>query len=79
MLNYRQGCASPPQFVGIHTISHATSAMDLQTAPAVLKVLRDEFRDLTVVCVAHRMETIEGMDLVVELEDGIVKEIRRRS
>jgi ATP-binding cassette subfamily B protein len=52
----------------------ATSALDNQTEAAVMEAIDGLHPDLTVLMVAHRLTTLRGCDLIVELERG---EIRR--
>jgi ATP-binding cassette subfamily B protein len=52
----------------------ATSALDNQTEAAVMEAIEGLHPDLTVLMVAHRLTTLRGCDLIVELERG---EIRR--
>jgi ATP-binding cassette, subfamily C (CFTR/MRP), member 1 len=39
------------------------------------QLIHDEFRDHTVISIAHRLETIAGFDRVVVLEKGCVVEV----
>lgn len=50
----------------------ATSALDNQTEAEVMEALDKLDRDLTIFLVAHRLTTLRGCDLVVELKDGQV-------
>jgi ATP-binding cassette subfamily B protein len=50
----------------------ATSALDNQTEAEVMEALENLDRDLTIFLVAHRLTTLRGCDLVVELKDGRV-------
>jgi ATP-binding cassette subfamily B protein len=50
----------------------ATSALDNQTEAEVMEALDNLDRDLTIFLVAHRLTTLRGCDLVVELKDGRV-------
>jgi ATP-binding cassette subfamily B protein len=50
----------------------ATSALDNQTEAEVMEALDNLDRDLTIFLVAHRLTTLRGCDLVVELKDGQV-------
>ncbi|RAL03019.1 P-loop containing nucleoside triphosphate hydrolase protein, partial [Aspergillus ibericus CBS 121593] len=56
-------------------LDEATSSIDLETDALVQQVLREEFRGYTVLVVAHRLETIVGVDAVVVLEQGRVVEV----
>ncbi|KAJ9136431.1 ABC multidrug transporter [Pleurostoma richardsiae] len=52
----------------------ATSSVDHQTDAQMQEVIRDEFREHTVISIAHRLETIADFDRVVVLEKGCVVE-----
>lgn len=52
----------------------ATSSVDAHTEAVMREFVRDEFREHTVVWVAHRLETIMDFDRVVVLEKGCVVE-----
>lgn len=51
----------------------ATSALDNETEKAVMKAIEGLGRNLTVLIVAHRLTTLRGCDLVVELGEGAIK------
>jgi ABC-type bacteriocin/lantibiotic exporter with double-glycine peptidase domain len=53
----------------------ATSALDNQTEAAVMEAIDGLHPDLTVVMVAHRLTTLRGCDLIVELERGEIRRI----
>ncbi|KAK7997071.1 hypothetical protein PG989_005111 [Apiospora arundinis] len=49
-------------------------SVDQATEARVQELIRDEFRDHTVVAIAHRLETIADFDRVVVLGKGYVVE-----
>jgi ATP-binding cassette subfamily B protein len=51
----------------------ATSALDNQTEAAVMEAIEGLHPDLTVLMVAHRLTTLRGCDLIVELERGVIR------
>ena len=51
-----------------------TSALDAITERAINDILLDLKGESTILVVAHRLSTIKGADLVIVMEDGIVKE-----
>ncbi|KAL5254948.1 hypothetical protein ACHWQZ_G014413 [Mnemiopsis leidyi] len=69
----------------IFCFDEATSNVDLDTDKSIQKVIREELKDLTVVTVAHRIETIIDYDRVLVLsrgqivEDGKPKELIRNN
>ncbi|MFT4182455.1 MAG: ABC transporter ATP-binding protein [Rhizobium sp.] len=54
-------------------LDEATSALDTINEAAIAQTLR-EFRDRTIIVIAHRLETIANADHVVFVEDGRVVE-----
>ena len=62
-------------------LDEATSAVDEALDAAVQRAIRRTFRDATVVCIAHRINTISDYDRVLVLDDGEVVEdgVRRCS
>ncbi|OJK01767.1 hypothetical protein ASPACDRAFT_25680 [Aspergillus aculeatus ATCC 16872] len=55
-------------------LDEATSSVDQETEALILDVLRERFRDHTVVCIAHRLNTILDYDQVIVLDQGCVVE-----
>ncbi|RAK78057.1 putative ABC multidrug transporter [Aspergillus fijiensis CBS 313.89] len=55
-------------------LDEATSSVDQETEALILDVLRERFRDHTVVCIAHRLNTILDYDQVIVLDQGRVVE-----
>jgi ATP-binding cassette, subfamily C (CFTR/MRP), member 1 len=56
-------------------LDEATSNVDGDTDVMMQRVMREEFKDCTVVVVAHRLDTIMGSDIIVVMEDGCVVEV----
>ncbi|KAL0937343.1 ABC multidrug transporter [Colletotrichum truncatum] len=56
-------------------LDEATSNVDHTTDGEVRKVLAEEFRDATVVEVAHRLEAIVDYDVVVVMHEGKIVEV----
>ena len=50
----------------------ATSALDNETEQAVMEAINSLGLDLTILIVAHRLTTLKGCDLIVELESGTI-------
>jgi ABC-type bacteriocin/lantibiotic exporter with double-glycine peptidase domain len=51
----------------------ATSALDNQTESAVMEAIEGLHPDLTILIVAHRLTTLRGCGLIVELEQGVIR------
>ena len=56
-------------------LDEATSSVDAETDRIVKAVVKEGFRDCTVITVAHRPATILDSDVVVVLEGGKVVEV----
>jgi ATP-binding cassette, subfamily C (CFTR/MRP), member 1 len=55
-------------------LDEATSNVDGQTDTMMQQVIREEFRDCTVLTVAHRINTIIDLDLIVVMDEGRIVE-----
>ncbi|WP_295583614.1 ABC transporter ATP-binding protein [uncultured Lamprocystis sp.] len=53
----------------------ATSALDNETEQAVMEAINSLGLDITILIVAHRLTTLRGCDLVVELENGAIAKV----
>eukprot|EP00759_Apiculatamorpha_spiralis_P030046 PhF_6_TR31853/c1_g1_i1/m.47234/K05674/ABCC10; ATP-binding cassette, subfamily C (CFTR/MRP), member 10 len=51
-------------------MDEATTALDTETEQKVFRVLLNTFRDVTVLCVSHRIENFANFDQVVVVDDG---------
>jgi ATP-binding cassette subfamily B protein len=51
----------------------ATSALDNQTESAVMEAIDGLHQNLTILIVAHRLTTLRGCDLIVELDRGTIR------
>ncbi|KAJ3031913.1 UNVERIFIED_CONTAM: hypothetical protein HDU68_010872 [Siphonaria sp. JEL0065] len=55
-------------------IDEATASVDMETDMYIQKVLREEFADCTILCIAHRLNTLMDYDKILVLESGRLME-----
>lgn len=53
----------------------ATSALDVATEQEIMRSIAGLRSDLTIIMIAHRLSTLEGCDMLVQLADGRIAEI----
>lgn len=61
----------------IIAIDEATASVDLQTEKMIQDVLYQEFEESTVLMIAHRLETLSRVDILIEMADGKVVSVDR--
>ncbi|EXJ89815.1 hypothetical protein A1O3_02882 [Capronia epimyces CBS 606.96] len=59
----------------IVVLDEVSASVDVKTDELMQRIIHDEFRESTIIAVAHRLNTIEGGDRVVVLSQGRVVEV----
>ena len=54
-------------------LDEATSALDTQTEQAIMDEINDLRQDITIILIAHRLNTLKKCDNIILLEKGKIK------
>ncbi len=58
----------------ILAIDEATAAVDFETDNFIQQTIKEEFKNVTVLCIAHRINTIFDYDKILVMNNGRIAE-----
>ena len=58
----------------IIAMDEATASVDMETDHKIQRMIREQFKDCTIITIAHRLHTIMDSDRVIAMKDGKIAE-----
>jgi ATP-binding cassette, subfamily C (CFTR/MRP), member 1 len=68
-----ENCQGISDAGGILLLDEVSSKLDADTDKLIQKVIREEFREYTIIAVAHRLETVLDFDRMIVMDSGSIK------
>jgi ATP-binding cassette subfamily C (CFTR/MRP) protein 1 len=67
----------PLRFGFLSQAANLSASIDHATDHMIQRVIRQEFRDRTLIAITHRPETVEDFDVILVVDDGRITPLTR--